>query len=90
LAKKHHRLAAFTPNCLGIPIPAKFCEACHHAVVDIDEKFEKCPKCGGNLEKDPDTFDTGFLQGNGRLPRWVILIARTLKHSTHRCHGDSR
>lgn len=44
----------------GIPIPAKFCTACDHAFVDTEDAVTACPKCGGTIEKDPDTFDTWF------------------------------
>ena len=47
----------------GIPIPAKICKECGEGVVDIEDKITKCPKCGGEVEKDPDTFDTWFSSG---------------------------
>ena len=47
----------------GIPIPAKLCEKCDYAVVDIENQKTDCPKCGGRLIKDPDTFDTWFSSG---------------------------
>ncbi len=47
----------------GIPIPAKLCEKCDYAVVDIENQKTDCPKCGGQLIKDPDTFDTWFSSG---------------------------
>lgn len=47
----------------GIPIPAKLCAACNDGFVDIDDALSACPKCGGSLEKDPDTFDTWFSSG---------------------------
>ena len=47
----------------GIPIPAKLCEKCDYAVVDIEDQESVCADCGGNLRKDPDTFDTWFSSG---------------------------
>jgi len=49
----------------GIPIPAKLCQNCKEAFVDIDNKITECPKCGEkeNLVEDPDTFDTWFSSG---------------------------
>lgn len=47
----------------GIPIPAKFCEKCGQIFVDIDNKINSCEKCGGNLKKEMDTFDTWFSSG---------------------------
>ncbi len=50
----------------GIPIPAKICSnsECDYGVVDLGDKEKgKCPKCGGELIKDPDTFDTWFSSG---------------------------
>jgi len=44
----------------GIPIPAKICLKCGAGMVDIDNNIEKCEKCGGEVEVDPDTFDTWF------------------------------
>ena len=47
----------------GIPIPAKICEKCNLAIVDIKNEKYNCEKCGGNLKKDTDTFDTWFSSG---------------------------
>ncbi|MFA5737160.1 MAG: valine--tRNA ligase [Candidatus Paceibacterota bacterium] len=47
----------------GIPIPAKLCEKCDYAIVDIENKKTICPECGGKLIKDSDTFDTWFSSG---------------------------
>ena len=47
----------------GIPIPAKLCDSCDDGFVDIDGTLESCPKCGGTLRQDPDTFDTWFSSG---------------------------
>ena len=47
----------------GIPIPAKICDSCNDGFVDIDDTATKCPKCGGAVRKDPDTFDTWFSSG---------------------------
>jgi len=47
----------------GIPIPAKTCEKCNEIHIDIDDKITECKKCGGNLIKETDTFDTWFSSG---------------------------
>jgi valyl-tRNA synthetase len=47
----------------GIPIPAKLCEKCNDGFVDIEDKMTECPKCGGSVTKDNDTFDTWFSSG---------------------------
>jgi len=58
----------------GIPIPAKTCEKCGEIVIDIEDppspeasagqgKITICKKCGGNLIKETDTFDTWFSSG---------------------------
>ncbi len=48
----------------GIPIPAKLCSKCDGGFVDIDDTMHGvCPKCGGKLVQDPDTFDTWFSSG---------------------------
>lgn len=47
----------------GIPIPAKICTDCDHAVVDIEDVVTICEKCGGTVRKDTDTFDTWFSSG---------------------------
>ncbi|MEK7150267.1 MAG: valine--tRNA ligase, partial [Patescibacteria group bacterium] len=47
----------------GIPIPAKICKKCDDGFADIDDKIKKCPKCGGEVYDDPDTFDTWFSSG---------------------------
>lgn len=44
----------------GIPIPAKICEKCDTGVVDLENKISRCDKCGGEMKKDKDTFDTWF------------------------------
>jgi valyl-tRNA synthetase len=44
----------------GIPIPAKICTKCGHGMADIHDEISQCEKCGGQVEKDPDTFDTWF------------------------------
>jgi valyl-tRNA synthetase len=44
----------------GIPIPAKLCNKCDTGIVDLEDKETKCKKCGGDLVKDKDTFDTWF------------------------------
>ncbi len=48
----------------GIPIPIKYCDGCGETIVDTEDAITQCPKCGGgNLRKDPDTFDTWFSSG---------------------------
>lgn len=47
----------------GIPIPAKICDGCGDGIVDLEDKEKKCKKCGGELKKDNDTFDTWFSSG---------------------------
>jgi valyl-tRNA synthetase len=49
----------------GIPIPAKICSnpECDYGIVDLDDVKNKCEKCGSELVKDPDTFDTWFSSG---------------------------
>ncbi len=51
----------------GIPIPAKICTKCGHGMVDIDDSITKCTKCDGEVEQDPDTFDTWFSSGQWPL-----------------------
>ncbi len=47
----------------GIPIPAKICASCGHGMADLDNKINKCNKCGGEVRQDNDTFDTWFSSG---------------------------
>lgn len=47
----------------GIPIPAKLCTLCNEGIVDIENKVDSCPRCGGKTEKETDTFDTWFSSG---------------------------
>lgn len=47
----------------GIPIPAKLCDKCHEGIVDIEDAITSCPKCGGTVQKETDTFDTWFSSG---------------------------
>lgn len=63
----------------GIPIPAKICDKCQEGIVDIEDigdeaeassspfatarVIKKCKKCGGELRKETDTFDTWFSSG---------------------------
>ena len=51
----------------GIPIPAKICTECGHGMVDLENKINSCVQCGGDVEKDPDTFDTWFSSGQWPL-----------------------
>lgn len=47
----------------GIPIPAKICVECNEGIVDIGNLINSCPKCGGEVRKETDTFDTWFSSG---------------------------
>ncbi|MDP3902275.1 MAG: valine--tRNA ligase [bacterium] len=47
----------------GIPIPAKICGNCGEGFVDTEDALKECPKCGGAVYKDTDTFDTWFSSG---------------------------
>ena len=47
----------------GIPIPAKLCAGCGHGMVDLADTITTCPKCGGAVSRDSDTFDTWFSSG---------------------------
>ena len=47
----------------GIPIPAKICDEHGHGTVDLENKIDKCPECGGSVREDQDTFDTWFSSG---------------------------
>ncbi|PCI30807.1 valine--tRNA ligase [Candidatus Kaiserbacteria bacterium] len=51
----------------GIPIPAKICTKCNHGMVDLENTISECTKCGGEVEQDPDTFDTWFSSGQWPL-----------------------
>ncbi len=51
----------------GIPIPAKICTTCDHGMVDTENILTECSKCGGQIEQDPDTFDTWFSSGQWPL-----------------------
>lgn len=51
----------------GIPIPAKICTKCGHGMVDLEDTIKKCTKCDGDVEVDPDTFDTWFSSGQWPL-----------------------
>ena len=52
----------------GINIPAKICDGCGNGIPDLENKVEKCPKCGGAVRADTDTFDTWFSSG-----QWPLL-----------------
>ncbi|PIR42107.1 MAG: valine--tRNA ligase [Candidatus Yanofskybacteria bacterium CG10_big_fil_rev_8_21_14_0_10_37_15] len=47
----------------GIPIPAKICSQCNEGIVDVENKVSACPKCGGEVRQETDTFDTWFSSG---------------------------
>ncbi len=51
----------------GIPIPAKICAKCNEGYLDTDESAT-CKKCGSEMVKDTDTFDTWFSSG-----QWPLL-----------------
>ncbi len=55
----------------GIQIPAKICAnekgACGHAFPDLENTATTCPKCGGSVTQDTDTFDTWFSSGQWPL-----------------------
>jgi valyl-tRNA synthetase len=51
----------------GIPIPAKICDGCDLGFVDIKDEKTHCEKCGGDLRKETDTFDTWFSSGQWPL-----------------------
>ncbi len=51
----------------GIPIPAYICADCKEGALDTDD-HSKCAKCGGEMIKDNDTFDTWFSSG-----QWPLL-----------------
>lgn len=52
----------------GIPIPAKLCVGCDHAIPDLHDEIHVCQTCGGPMRKDTDTFDTWFSSG-----QWPLL-----------------
>ncbi|NQS98380.1 MAG: valine--tRNA ligase [candidate division Zixibacteria bacterium] len=43
----------------GHRIPVWYCEDCGELTVEMEDPTE-CPKCGGELEQDPDVLDTWF------------------------------
>jgi len=61
----------------GIPIPAKICEKCQYATVDINNKITKCEKCDSGMLKDTDTFDTWF--SSGQWPFATLLASHSSK-----------
>lgn len=64
----------------GIPIPAKICDTCNDGFVDIEDTLTACPTCGGEIHKDPDTFDTWFSSG-----QWPFI---TLDYPTSKDFTD--
>tara|TARA_B100000745_G_scaffold244859_2_gene167039 strand:- start:365 stop:2524 length:2160 start_codon:yes stop_codon:yes gene_type:complete len=53
----------------GISIPAKICKKCGHGMVDLEDEIMSCTKCNGEVEQDPDTFDTWFSSG-----QWPLAV----------------
>lgn len=53
----------------GIPIPAKICDKCGHGFPDLEKTAIACPKCGGDIHDDQDTFDTWFSSG-----QWPLIV----------------
>jgi valyl-tRNA synthetase len=48
----------------GIQIPAYYCQKCNHAMIDINKKPTRCPKCNSlEIVQDEDVFDTWFSSG---------------------------
>ena len=43
----------------GHRIPVWYCKECGELTVELEDPAE-CPKCGGELEQDPDVLDTWF------------------------------
>ena len=43
----------------GHRIPVWYCKSCGELAVEMEDPVE-CPKCGGELEQDPDVLDTWF------------------------------
>lgn len=60
----------------GIPIPAKYCDACNTEIIDVADNIGQCAKCKGKLRKETDTFDTWF--SSGQWP-YAVLLARNGK-----------
>lgn len=59
----------------GIRIPAFRCDKCLEWTITDGKKPEKCSSCGhGNLNQDPDTFDTWFSSG-----QWPYATLQTTK-----------
>jgi valyl-tRNA synthetase len=44
----------------GHRIPAFHCAACGHVEVSRKDSIPECPKCGGEVNQDPDVLDTWF------------------------------
>jgi valyl-tRNA synthetase len=58
----------------GIPIPAKLCTKCDAGYVDLEDKLTTCEKCGGELVKETDSFDTWFSSG-----QWPFATLKNTK-----------
>ena len=43
----------------GHQLPVYYCKDCDHVTVSLEEP-DKCPECGGEVYRDPDTLDTWF------------------------------
>ncbi len=46
----------------GHRIPIYYCKECGEVTASIEE-IDECPKCGGEVERDPDVLDTWFSSG---------------------------
>lgn len=65
----------------GIPIPAWICEECGEFAVGLEDKTQNCKKCGKEMKKDPDTFDTWF--SSGQWPLLVLDYPDSKEYKTH-------
>ncbi|MDQ3014237.1 MAG: valine--tRNA ligase [bacterium] len=53
----------------GISIPAYFCTKCDQVSVSPESAVTSCEKCGDEMRKDTDTFDTWFSSG-----QWPLIV----------------
>ncbi len=61
----------------GIRIPAFKCQDCGEWEVTQGELREKCGKCSGKMEQDPDVFDTWF--SSGQWPFATLMSSSSSK-----------